>query len=260
MREPAEGKPFQLNIRLDAYTAGKLKALAAVSGQSLNSLISEAVKEYTFIRLTAVVEGQRIVNRFADFAPIMQARTTKEDQAALHAAQRQAMKNLPPLAEPVQTVQAPTSMGSTEGQEVENGKKEEAPSQTAEPVESAAPVEDASQSMPGNESEGQEAPSHMPDNQEASQTGNAVQNQEQAPNTVQTAEPVKASPAEQKTVKDMSQEELQAFVEDKRNQGVKDYDIAQDLRNRGLTCKHIGALIGKSQSSISRNTTDPEHQ
>ena len=234
---------------------------------SLNSLIAEAVKEYCHIRLTAVVEGQRIVNRFADFAPIMQARTTKEEQAALHAAQRQALFNLsshgegggsaqaaqaaPELAQENQA-QAPTALTATEARTVEDGREGVAPApavdpvpveaaepvQTVEPVESAAPVEEALQTVETVEG----------------------QNQEQATDIAQAAEPVEVvetAPAEQKAVKDMSQEELLALVEDKRGQGVNDYAIAQELRNGGLKCDHIGKLIGKSQSSISRNTTAP---
>lgn len=257
----------QINLRLDPELARKLKALSAISGRSLNSLISLAIDEYVFLRRATVLQGQKIVDGYAGFDATLKPVRSTEEREALQAAQSQELKSAI-QAERTAYAQAqataPMSMPNTEAQEVENGRKEEAPapSQTAGTVDNAAPVENSSQTeaqaptLDQKASQAVEAAPLSGNMVEASQTGNAVegQNQEQAPNTVQTAE---ASPAEQKAVKDMSQEELQAFVEDKRSQGVNDYDIAQELRNEGLTCKHIGALIGKDQSSISRNTTGP---
>ena len=125
-----EGKATQFNVRLDAFAAEQLKALAAASGQSLNSIISQAVREYALTRMAVVIEGQRIIGRYAAFAPIMEAARTVEERAALREAQSQALKDLPP-AEPAQDVASAAPADAA---------LEAEPSQTAEPVDGAAPV------------------------------------------------------------------------------------------------------------------------
>ena len=52
----------QINLRLDPELARKLKALSAISGRSLNSLITLAIDEYVFLRRATVLEGQKIVD------------------------------------------------------------------------------------------------------------------------------------------------------------------------------------------------------
>lgn len=167
MRDPAEGKPFALNIRLDPFTAGKLKALAAASGMSLNGLISEAVKEYCHIRLAAVIEGERVIRRFADFAPVMQARTTKEEQAALHAAQRQALFN-------------PSSQGEGDG-----SAQEPVPAEPAQMPQEQEQTADMPQAAPVPSDSGQVATSSPVDMQQAADAQAPVPAMQDAQDTAQ---------------------------------------------------------------------------
>lgn len=217
----------QINLRLDPELARKLKALSAISGRSLNALISLAIDEYVFLRRATVLEGQKIVDAYAKFDATLKPVRTAEEREALQAAQSQELKSaiqaeraayaqaqaaapeLTPLAgteaqavESVNTVEAPASIHV-----------EAAPSQTAEPVGTLDPAEEASQSMPANEREGQDAgqeePSHMAGNADLSQTAEAA--------------PVDA---------------LQA--------------LARELKAQGLTNRQIAEKVGKSDRTVLR--------
>ena len=149
----------QINLRLAPELARKLKALSAISGRSLNSLISLAIDEYVFLRRATVLEGQRIVDGYADFDATLKPVRTAEERAALQAAQSQELKSAieaerAAYAQAQATAPEPTPMAGNGAQGVESVNTveapasvhaEAAPSQTAEPVGSAAPVEDASQ-------------------------------------------------------------------------------------------------------------------
>lgn len=245
----------QINLRLDPELARKLKALSAISGRSLNSLISLAIDEYVFLRRATVLQGQKIVDGYADFDATLKPVRTEEEREALQAAQSQELKRAIE-AERAAYEPAPTSMGSTEGRGVESvapvhagpvqtveGQEEDAacmpwargrteaqdatqeenqdvPAPSSPRTEAQGPdpdSEEASQSMPANESEGQEEPSHM--------AGNVA---EAFP--VDTLEPL--------DVDAMTREELQA--------------LARELKAQGQTNKQIAAHVGKSEATVSR--------
>ena len=243
----------QINLRLAPELARKLKALSAISGRSLNSLISLAIDEYVFLRRATVLEGQKIVDAYAKFDATLKPVRTAEEREALQAAQSQELKRAIE-AERAAYEQAPTSMGSTQGQGVESVAPVHAePVQTVEGQEDAACMpwargrteaqdatqeesqdvpevpsapkteaqgsdpapdsEEASQSMPANEREGQDAgqeePSLMAGNADLSQTAEAA--------------PVDA---------------LQA--------------LARELKAQGLTNRQIAEKVGKSDRTVLR--------
>lgn len=246
----------QINLRLDPELARKLKALSAISGRSLNSLISLAIDEYVFLRRATVLQGQKIVDGYAGFDATLKPVRSTEEREALQAAQSQELKRAIEV-ERAAYEQAPTSMAGTQGQGVESvapvhagpvqtveGQEEdaacmpwargrteaqdatqeesqdvpEAPSAPkTEALDAAPESEGASQSMPANESEGQEEPSHM--------AGNVA---EAFP--VDTLEPL--------DVDAMTREELQA--------------LARELKAQGQTNKQIAAHVGKSEATVSR--------
>ena len=109
----------QLNLRLDPELARKLKALSAISGRSLNALISLAIDEYVFLRRATVLEGQKIVDAYAKFDATLKPVRTAEEREALQAAQSQELKRAIEV-ERAAYEQAPTFMGSTQGQGVES--------------------------------------------------------------------------------------------------------------------------------------------
>lgn len=109
----------QINLRLDPELARKLKALSAISGRSLNALISLAIDEYVFLRRATVLEGQKIVDAYTKFDATLKPVRTAEEREALQAAQSQELKRAIE-AERAAYEQAPTPMGSTEGQGVES--------------------------------------------------------------------------------------------------------------------------------------------
>ena len=150
---------IQLNLRLAPELARKLKALSAISGRSLNALITLAIDEYLFLRRATVLQGQRIVDAYAKFDATLKPVRTDEEREALQAAQSQELKSAiqaerAAYAQAQAAAPEPTPLAGTGAQAVESVNTveapasvhaEAAPSQTAEPVGSAAPVEDASQ-------------------------------------------------------------------------------------------------------------------
>ena len=152
---------IQLNLRLAPELARKLKALSAISGRSLNSLITLAVDEYLFLRRATVLQGQKIVDGYADFDATLKPVRTPEEREALQAAQSQELKSAIEAeraayaqAQAQATAPEPTPLADNGAQGAESVNTveapapvhaEAAPSQTAKPVGSAAPVEDASQ-------------------------------------------------------------------------------------------------------------------
>ena len=128
----------QINLRLAPELTSKPRALSAISGRSLNALITLAIDEYVFLRRATVLEGQKIVDAYAKFDATLKPVRTAEEREALQAAQSQELKRAIE-AERAAYEQAPTSMGSTQGQGVESVAPVHAePVQTVEGQEDAA--------------------------------------------------------------------------------------------------------------------------
>ena len=223
----------QINLRLDPELARKLKALSAISGRSLNSLITLAIDEYVFLRRATVLEGQKIVDGYANFDATLKPVRTAEEREALQVAQSQELKSAiqaeraayalaqesapetPAHAEPVESPETaedvsqaedaacmPWARGQAEAQDPTGEENQDVPLAPSAP-------EEASQSMPANESEGQDAAQEAPS---------------------QTAE---ASPVEA-----VAQEELKA--------------LARELKAQGLTNRQIAEKVGKSDRTVLR--------
>lgn len=109
----------QINLRLDSELARKLKALSAISGRSLNALITLAIDEYLFLRRATVLQGQKIVDGYAGFDATLKPVRSTEEREALQAAQSQELKRAIEV-ERAAYEQAPTSMAGTQGQGVES--------------------------------------------------------------------------------------------------------------------------------------------
>ena len=147
----------QINLRLDSELARKLKALSAISGRSLNALITLAVDEYLFLRRATVLQGQKIVDGYANFDATLKPVRSAEEREALQAAQSQELKSAiqaekTAYAQAQATAPEPTPMAGTQGQAVESVNTVEAPvhaehvqtaeaAQVAKPVDAPAPVE-----------------------------------------------------------------------------------------------------------------------
>lgn len=256
----------QINLRLAPELARKLKALSAISGRSLNSLISLAIDEYLFLRRATVLEGQKIVDGYANFDATLKPVRSAEEREALQAAQSQELKSAIE-AERAAYEQAPTSMAGTQGQGVESVAPVHA--EPVETVEDASQTEDAAcmpwaRAQDPTQEENQDvalAPSApmteaqeaaplagtsqdpAPEHQDASQSGNGSEGQDagqeepshMAGNVAETS-PVGA--LEALDVDGMTREELQA--------------LARELKAQGQTNKQIAAHVGKSEATVSR--------
>ena len=250
----------QLNLRLDPELARKLKALSAISGRSLNALISLAIDEYVFLRRATVLQGQKIVDGYAGFDATLKPVRSTEEREALQAAQSQELKRAIEV-ERAAYEQAPTSMAGTQGQGVESVAPVHAgPVQTVEGQEEDAAcmpwargrteAQDATQeesqdvpevpSAPKTEAldaaplagtsqdpapEHQDASQSMPDNQDVSQTGNV-------------AEASQVDAVEALDIDAMTQEDLKA--------------LARELKAQGLTNRQIAEKVGKSDRTVLR--------
>ncbi len=175
----------QINLRLDPELARKLKALSAISGRSLNALITLAVDEYLFLRRATVLQGQKIVDGYANFYATLKPVRSAEEREALQAAQSQEMKSAiqaerAAYAQAQTAAPEPTPLAGTGAQGAESVNTvealasihvEAAPSQTAEPVGTLDPAEDASQA---------EDAACMPWAREQAEAQDPTQNQEEA--------------------------------------------------------------------------------
>ena len=260
----------QINLRLAPELTSKLRALSAISGRSLNALITLAIDEYVFLRRATVLEGQKIVDAYAKFDATLKPVRTAEEREALQAAQSQELKRAIE-AERAAYEQAPTSMAGTQGQGVESVAPVHA--EPVETVEDASQTEDAAcmpwargrtEAQDATQEESQdvpEAPSApktealdaaplagtsqdpAPEHQDASQSGNGSEGQDagqeepshMAGNVAETS-PVGA--LEALDTDGMTREELQA--------------LARELKTQGQTNKQIAAHVGKSEATVSR--------
>lgn len=264
----------QINLRLDPELARKLKALSAISGRSLNALISLAIDEYVFLRRATVLEGQKIVDAYAKFDATLKPVRTAEEREALQAAQSQELKSAiqaerTAYAQAQATAPEPTPMVGTHAQEVESVAPVHAgPVQTVEGQEEDAAcmpwargrteAQDATQEESQDVPEAPSAPKTealdaaplagtsqdpAPEHQDASQSGNGSEGQDagqeepshMAGNVAETS-PVGA--LEALDTDGMTREELQA--------------LARELKAQGQTNKQIAAHVGKSEATVSR--------
>ena len=264
----------QINLRLDPELARKLKALSAISGRSLNSLISLAIDEYVFLRRATVLQGQKIVDGYADFDATLKPVRSAKEREALQAAQSQELKSAiqaerAAYAQAQATAPEPTPMAATQAQGVESVNTVEAPapvlaepvqtveaSQVAKPVESPEPVEDVSQAedaacMPwaraqdATQEENQDVALNAPDpedmGQEAAQSMPANESEGQDAGQEEPSQAAETSPGDALEALDidaMTQEELQA--------------LARELKAQGLTNRQIAEKVGKSDRTVLR--------
>ena len=268
----------QINLRLAPELARKLKALSAISGRSLNSLISLAIDEYVFLRRATVLQGQKIVDGYADFDATLKPVRTAEEREALQAAQSQELKSaiqaeraayaqaqaaapeLTPLAgteaqavESVNTVEAPASIHV-----------EAAPSQTAEPVGTLDPAEDASQAedaacMPWGRGQAEAQDPTQEENQDVpapSVPRTEAQGSDPAPDSEEASQ---SMPANEREGQDAGQEEpshMAGNADLSQTAEAAPVDalqaLARELKAQGLTNRQIAEKVGKSDRTVLR--------
>lgn len=270
----------QINLRLDPELARKLKALSAISGRSLNALITLAVDEYLFLRRATVLQGQKIVDGYANFDATLKPVRSAEEREALQAAQSQELKSAiqaerTAYAQAQATAPEPTPLAGTQAQGVEASTPVHA--EPVETVEDASQTEDAAcmpwaRAQDPTQEENQDvalAPSApktealdaaplagtsqdpAPEHQDASQSGNGSEGQDAG----------QEEPSHMAGNQDASQtgnaadtapvDALQALDTDGMTREELQA-LARELKAQGQTNKQIAAHVGKSEATVSR--------
>lgn len=266
----------QINLRLAPELARKLKALSAISGRSLNSLISLAIDEYVFLRRATVLQGQKIVDGYAGFDATLKPVRSAEEREALQAAQSQELKSAidaerAAYAQAQATAPEPTPMAGTQAQRVEGVNTVEAPapvhagaapSQTAEPVGTLDPAEDASQAedtacMPWAREQAEAQDPTQGENQDVpAPSAPMMGGQDAAPAPEEASQSL---PANEREGQDAGQEEpshMAGNADASQAAEAAPVDalqaLARELKAQGLTNRQIAEKVGKSDRTVLR--------